>query len=99
MTVVVKFHGQASPSLVAWQQRLLARPPHDPRMAYIPIEEMIRWFEKYDGVPPGSAFQSEPTRRYVARYSADTWVHFKYKDTGRRTREVIVLGVTDSPPS
>ncbi len=99
MTVVVKFHGSASPSLAAWRRRLLAMPPHDPAMAHVLIDEMVRWFQKYDGVPPDTVVANQPTPRHVAKFSADTWVHFQIKKTGTgRVRSVIVLGVTDSPP-
>ncbi len=98
MTVVVKFHGQASPSLIAWRQRLLAQPPHDPRLAHVLIEEMIRWFQQFNGMPPGTRHITVPDPRHVAKFSADTWVHFQIKNFNGRIRTVIVIGVSDSPP-
>ncbi len=99
MAVVVKFHGQASPSFVAWQQRLLAKPPHDPQLVYLLRDEMIRWFQQFNGMPPGTVHTNDPNPRHVAKFSADTWVHFQIKKTiYGQIRTVIVIGLSDSPP-
>lgn len=99
MPVVVKFHSMAAPSVVAWQQRLRAQHPGDATIVTVMRDLMIDWFRANNGLPPGAVLVAAPDPHYVARFTADTWVHFKVRlATDRRTREVFVTGLADSPP-
>lgn len=99
MNVVVKFHSSSRPSVAAWQQRILAQPPHDPQMIVVLRDEMIRWLQRHQGRPPGTVTIYDPSKHLVARFSSDTWVHFTFRTPGRSAQlEVFILGLSDQPP-
>ncbi|MGL6097158.1 MAG: hypothetical protein ACRC7O_15340 [Fimbriiglobus sp.] len=101
MRIVVKFHRQSEPSLAAWRDRVVARPPHDEKMPATLLAAMRQWFEAAEGFPPGTMFRGQNyPPHHVARFSTDTWVHFLVKSAaGGRTREVIVLELSPGPPT
>lgn len=99
MQTVVRFHRRAEPSVRAWQARVLATPPADPRMPRLMLDELIAQFERTDGVPPGATWRADlAPPGFVWRYAGDAWVHYLLRTPDRRTREVLVLAVTPAEP-
>jgi hypothetical protein len=100
MSVEVKYHSMSAPTLRALGKRLLSQPPHDPRMLAVFREDIVNWFNKYHGFPPGTRYckQFDP-EQYVARYSSDVWVYFVAKPLGTQApKKIIITGFADSPP-
>ncbi len=100
MNVVVKFHGSAAPSIVAWQRRLLARPPHDPNVFAVMRDTMVQEFQRTHGLPPGCVHIDDPIQPYYSwRFAGDIRVHFVRKPARiGRAVTVVVIGLTDQPP-
>ena len=105
MRVVVKRHRQSAVGFLSWQARVAATPPHDPAVWSVLWEEAIRQFEAHAGLPTAAVWHARLTPpRYVWRFSADTWIHFVVKQKkdnwlAPTHREVVVIEVSDRPPS
>lgn len=101
MNVVVKFHGSARPSLAAWQQRLLALPPHDPAVFEVMRDAMVQQLQQTNGQPPGCIHIDDPIVPYYSwRFAGDVRVHYVRKSArfGPAVTVVIIRFVDQPPP-
>jgi hypothetical protein len=103
MRVVVKFHQNARKDYDEWQTRLSQPPTGNAGIARMNAEEMVRQFEKSNGIPSGAKLRAERDPQvWEWRFSSDTWIQFICRKRrqglwGGASLEVIVTAITNQP--